>query len=301
MNKACIFFKISDVVMHRKRNFEKFPDVTVEKDITYDDKYGKYTRADVFYTAGRESYPVIVNVHGGGFVKGDKRHRAAICSKFARKGWLVFNINYRLAPQFAFPAGVEDTVNFLRYLPGLAEKYPLDLDKVVLTGDSAGAYYAAAAVVASINTDYQRTFSLPDVPVRIHGFMGFCGAYALEKMIGRKTPLGISRDVATALLGFKVKSDFSNLNAHPLFAHTNLIDYVNADFPKSYLAIAKYDSFVGGQGELMEQALEDNGVECTAYYAKNKEDYHGFHLLPKHPGTEKCMAGAYEWLKTMQR
>ena len=93
MNIASIFFKAIDLTMHYFRNFEKFPDITVQKNIVFDERFGNYTKADIFYKEGQESYPIIVNVHGGGFVKGDKRHRAALCAKFARRGYFVYNVS----------------------------------------------------------------------------------------------------------------------------------------------------------------------------------------------------------------
>lgn len=300
MNIASIFFKASDLTMHYFRNFEKFPDITVQKNIVFDERFGNYTKADIFYKEGQESYPIIVNVHGGGFVKGDKRHRAALCAKFARRGYFVYNVNYRLAPQYQFPAACEDVINALNFLPKLQKQYKLDLNKIILTGDSAGAYYAMTAIIASTNEEFRKGLSLPKYEGKITGFMGFCGAYSIEVIVARKTPLNVAKEVGSALVGYKVKKDFTNLHDFPLFGYTNLLDYVNDEFPPSYIMASKYDEFVGGQGELLEEKLKSLGVNHTTYYANEAGDTHCFQLLPRHKSTSKVMESAYKWLEQQQ-
>jgi acetyl esterase/lipase len=296
MNRASVFFKASDLFMHYPRNFEKFPDVTVMKDISYDDRFG-YTKGDAFYKEGGASYPVLVNVHGGGFVRGDKRHRAAWCCKFARQGYFVWNVNYRLAPAFKFPAACEDVINALNFLPHLQRQFKLDLSKIIITGDSAGAFYAMSAIIAQTNESFRQGLNLPRLDVSISGFMGFCGAYSLEVIVAKKTPFGIAKEVGSALFGYKVKSDFSNLKDFVLFEYTNLLDFVNEKFPPSFIMASKVDAFVGGQGELLEEKLKNLNIDYTAYYAAEKGDAHCFQLLPKHKNTSKVMENAYLWLK----
>lgn len=298
MNRASIFFKTSDLVMHYPRNYEKFPDVTVIKNICYDERFGNFTKADIYFKEGKDSYPIIVNVHGGGFVKGDKRHRAAFCSKFAQQGYFVYNVNYRLAPKFQFPSACEDVINALNYLPKLAKQFKLDLNKIILTGDSAGAYYAMSAIIASSNEHFRTALALPKYNGTISGFMGFCGAYGIEIIVARKTPLGIAKEVGSALVGYKIKKDFSNLFTYNLFKYTNLLDYINEKFPPTFIMASKYDKFVGGQGELLEEKLQSLGVNNTAYYASCEGDFHCFQLLPRHKSTPKVMEKAFEWLKT---
>jgi acetyl esterase/lipase len=300
MNIASIFFKASDLTMHYARNFEKFPDITVHKNIVYDQRYGNYTKADVFYKDGQDSYPIIVNVHGGGFVKGDKRHRAALCAKFARQGYFVYNINYRLAPKFQFPAACEDVINALNFLPKLQKQYKLDLNKIILTGDSAGAYYAMSAIIASTNEEFAKGLALPVYNGKITGFMGFCGAYSLEIIVARKSPLNVAKEVGSALVGYKVSKDFSNLYHFPLFRYTNLLDFVNERFPESFIMASNFDGFVGGQGELLEEKLRDLGVNHTTHYADQEGDGHCFQLLPRHKSTNKVMGSAYAWLTKQQ-
>ena len=57
---------------------------------------------DVFYPDGGP-HPMVVNIHGGGWIIGSKEQDEALCRYVAQQGYTVFNINYRLAPQHPFP------------------------------------------------------------------------------------------------------------------------------------------------------------------------------------------------------
>ena len=298
MNKACVFFKISDLVMHYPRNYKKYPDVTKIKDYVYDETTGKFGKADLFFVKGKEKYPVIVNVHGGGFVKGDKRHRAAICSEFAREGFFVYNVNYRLAPQYPMPNASVDVVNALKKLPDLAKEYPLDLNKIVFTGDSAGGFYAASAALACVNDDYAALLGIDKPEVVPSAFMGFCGAYRLGDILSRKTPFNVADDIAASLMGYKCGQRKTPEECEN-FRFTDLVKYVDDRFPKSFLLYSLHDDFCGGQGELLEEKLVSSGVSVDTFVAKGEKDIHCFHLLPKHKSTPALMEKAREFLRSL--
>lgn len=298
MNKACVFFKLSDLIMHYPRNYKKYPDIKRIKNFVYDESIGNYGKADLYIKEGYGKYPVIVNVHGGGFVKGDKRHRRAICSEYAREGWFVYNINYRLAPQYPLPDAVIDVVTALKKLPELEKQYNLDLTKVVFTGDSAGAFYAAAAALACVNPAYTGFIGTARPPVVPTAFVGFCGAYRLDDILSQKTPLNIADGIAHALLGVD--------NGKPLIVdqceknkYTDLLKFVNGNFPQSLLVYSLYDEFCGGQTELLKEKLLAENVTVDEFCAVDKKDIHCFHLLPFHRTTASCMDKVKSFLKNI--
>ena len=297
MNKACFFFKLSDITRDLPRNYKRYPDVTRVKNVVYDDRYGKYTTADLFFVEGKDKYPVVVNVHGGGFVKGGKRYRRALCSEYAREGYFVYNIDYRLAPQYALPAGIEDTVTALNFSPELAKKYPLDLSTVVLTGDSAGGVYALSGVVAAKNEEFLRLLGVEEVKVAPTAFMGFCGAYRLGDLLAKRAPLNMTVDIADAVFGVKTHGDTALMDSLPNAVFTDLVKFVKEGFPKTFLLYSKVDAFCDGQGEILAERLRDLGVEVVEFVADGKKDSHCFHLLPFHKTTPKVMEAARDFLR----
>ncbi|KAL2043716.1 hypothetical protein N7G274_003235 [Stereocaulon virgatum] len=84
-------------------------------------------------------YPVVVNLHGGGFTMGtskdDGRWAAAVLEAV---GAIFVSVEYRLAPQFPFPTAVEDGVKALPHLAANSETFGIDSKKMALSGFSAG-------------------------------------------------------------------------------------------------------------------------------------------------------------------
>jgi len=97
--------------------------------------------------AGR---PVLLFVHGGGFVQGDKGGRAwpnaAVGRMAAQRGWLGAVMNYRLAPDHGWPAGGEDVLAAVDWLAAHAAAHGGDPARIVLLGTSAGSVHVATAL-----------------------------------------------------------------------------------------------------------------------------------------------------------
>lgn len=89
--------------------------------------------------------PVLVYFHGGGFVVGSLDSHDGVCRELcARSGCAVVSVGYRLAPEHRFPTAFEDGWDVLGALPVVAQAQGLDLQRVVLAGDSVGATLATA-------------------------------------------------------------------------------------------------------------------------------------------------------------
>jgi len=91
--------------------------------------------------------PVLIFLHGGGFIRGDKSDRENVGQFFARRGLLVIVPNYRLAPAHPWPAGAEDAAAVCRWAELHAVAYGGDVDRMYLAGESAGAAHVAAATL----------------------------------------------------------------------------------------------------------------------------------------------------------
>jgi len=129
----------------------KGSDASVE--VTRDLAYGEHERhrLDVFRQLGTQGAPVLVFVHGGGFVMGDKRSAETpfydnIGTAAALAGFVGVTITYRLAPAHRFPAGPEDLAAVVRWLRDNVAQHGGDPDRIVLSGQSAGAAHVAAYV-----------------------------------------------------------------------------------------------------------------------------------------------------------
>ncbi|RKF23308.1 alpha/beta hydrolase [Altericroceibacterium spongiae] len=109
-------------------------------------------RLDIVRQEETQSAPVLVYIHGGGFVMGDKRSPEGLpfydnVSDFAaRNGMIGVTVTYRLAPDHRWPAGPEDMATLIAWLQSNIARYGGDPAKIYLMGQSAGAVHVASYV-----------------------------------------------------------------------------------------------------------------------------------------------------------
>ena len=104
---------------------------------------------------GRAPLAAIVYFHGGGFVMGDLDTHDALCRTLASEsGCRLFSVNYRLAPEFPFPAAVDDAFAALKWVEDNATQLEIDPNDIAVAGDSAGGNIAAVTcLLAKHNKD----------------------------------------------------------------------------------------------------------------------------------------------------
>jgi acetyl esterase len=94
--------------------------------------------------------PCLVFFHGGGFVIGNLDSHDVVCRKLADEGQLiVISVDYRLAPEHKFPAGVEDVVTATKWIADNARQLGIDASRLSVGGDSAGGNLAAVVAISA--------------------------------------------------------------------------------------------------------------------------------------------------------
>ncbi len=100
------------------------------------------------YAAGPEPRPVVLYLHGGGFVIGSLETHDSLCRQLAqRSGWAVVALDYRLAPEHPFPAAVDDACAAMKALSAEPASFGLAHHPMGVAGDSAGGTLAAACAL----------------------------------------------------------------------------------------------------------------------------------------------------------
>jgi alpha-L-fucosidase 2 len=115
-------------------------------DIQYSRPDGKPLFLDASVPDGKGPFPTAILVHGGYFVRGDKTSKIdPLENLLSSAGFAWFSLDYRLAPEFPYPAAVEDVEAGVRWLRLHAEQFNVDVNRIVLIGDGAGGYMVAKA------------------------------------------------------------------------------------------------------------------------------------------------------------
>lgn len=138
-------FRIYDVGSYALNRLTPRKGYSVQENVAYGLRARH--RLDLFRTqTPREHRPLIVFVHGGAWMHGDKKDYRFIGEAFAKEGFDVAVINYHLAPEHIFPASIDDLRLALNYLNVHQLKYQISTEKVVLMGHSAGAFNVMSAL-----------------------------------------------------------------------------------------------------------------------------------------------------------
>jgi len=133
-------------------------------DIVYVTAQGYRAKLDLYRAAPGPPAPVVVFIHGGGWVAGTKEMVALESLPFMEMGFAVVNVEYRLAKTSLAPAAVEDCLCVLHWLGRHAKEYNLDLKRVVVSGASAGGHLALTTAMIPTSAGFEKECANDDDP-----------------------------------------------------------------------------------------------------------------------------------------
>lgn len=113
-------------------------------DIPYAGDDSKAHMLDVYAPLERtgEELPVIINIHGGGMIIGNKEFNRHFCADLAKRGFIVFGVEYSLVPEVDVYSQYADIMLAMNYIQGVIKDYHGDINRIYVVGDSGGAYLA---------------------------------------------------------------------------------------------------------------------------------------------------------------
>ncbi|MBP5555483.1 MAG: alpha/beta hydrolase [Lachnospiraceae bacterium] len=230
--------------------------------------------------------PVIAVIHGGAWVYGDKDVYQFYGMSLAGRGFAVVNFSYRLAPEYKYPAQLEDICLAFKFIYSHADAYGFDLDNIFAVGDSAGALLLTSFSDLVTNPDCRKDFkaqfpkaklSLPK-GIHLNAVALNCGKYDLGKDMDQDSN---AKAVIRELLPKKgTKKEMELVSGDR---------YVNPKFPPAFVMTCPGD-FIKDQAKYIVEALTANGVPfCYRYYGSDKDPlHHVFHCNVRLPEAKKC-------------
>jgi len=138
-------------------------DYEVTPNITYLVANGYEAKLDVYRPSQAKSpVPVVMLIHGGGWVAGTKEEAALGALPYLEMGFAVVNVEYRLGKTSLAPAAVEDCLCALHWIGRNAKKYNFDLNKLVVTGGSAGGHLALTTSMVPPSAGFENQCAYED-------------------------------------------------------------------------------------------------------------------------------------------
>lgn len=250
-------------------------------DIAYG-PYGRYNLLDIYHkkdvTAPQKT---IIDIHGGGWTYGDKDLYQHYCMDMAQRGFTVVNFSYRLSPENPFPAALQDINTAFTWVAEHAGQYNIDLDKICVTGDSAGAQLASQYLALLSNSAYRDLFSMqiPYDRIAVKAVALNCGCYDMRRCIEEDKD-----EPFLSYVGRALSEDRSGT-----LERMDVIKYINADFPPAYVMTAWYD-FLKEDAQPMYELLKEKGIACEYKLYGGEGDEHMVHVFHLNQRLEEAKA-----------
>lgn len=214
---------------------------------------------DIIRPRGETPNPTVVYFHGGGWTGGSKDGGLIASLPYVEMGWTVVNVAYRLANVSLAPAAVEDTRCALRWIYRNAEEYNFDLDRLVLTGNSAGGHLSL--ITGMLTEDAGLDLGCPGDrgsdptnldPLKVAGIINWYGITDVADLIER--PAGPSGNYTQQWLG-------PQANREEIAKRVSPLTYVRPGLPPVLTIHGDADPTVPYEHAVrLQAALESAGV-----------------------------------------
>lgn len=253
--------------------------------IVYGVADGQQLTMDYYAPKGQGPHPIAIIIHGGGYHGGDSKSgsEAYVADFLAPAGYVVFSVNYRLAPKYPYPYMVLDVQRAVRFIRHNAAKWDGDPDKIALVGGSAGGFLS-----------------------NMVGLLNAPGDPAAADPVDRESAQ------AQAVVSLYAQSSFEfvplNADVHrlldPLIAQkgekeaireASPITYVNKHDPPFLEILGDQDEYIPfSEATNLQSSLHEVGVRCDIIRIPGgKHGTGGWNKLPGVPDWEREMT---EWL-----
>jgi acetyl esterase/lipase len=162
------------------------PGTRVERNLEYVANGHERHRLDLYLPEkGAGSFPVVIWLHGGGWIRGDKANCHA--APLVAKGYVAVSMNYRFLQHAEFPAQIEDCKAAVRWLRANAKKYNLDPERIGVMGASAGGHLAALLGTTGNVKALEGGLGNLEQSSRVQAVIDFFGPLRITKEKGNKS------------------------------------------------------------------------------------------------------------------
>lgn len=228
-------------------------DVTVTRDFVYTPAdWPQALKADLYKPAGNGPFPAVVMIHGGGWEGRTREDMNDISQRVAERGYVVLNMSYRFAPQWHFPAQLQDVQQAVLWLRAHASDLNVLKNRIGTWGYSAGAHLAALAGVTGPNDKW------------------FVEGSRVQAVVAGGTPVDIryykDGKLTNGLTGVSYDENPG------LWREASPLALVSSDDPPTFLYHGTFDFTVGvNNAHVMYEALNANNIPSELYLVRGLE------------------------------
>ncbi len=266
--------------------------VKVVRNVTYREVAGKTLRLDVAMPEEPgANRPAIMQIHGGGWIIGDKREQGwPLIGHLAANGWVCFNVNYRLSPAAAWPDHLIDLKYALKWIREHADEYGIDPNFIAVTGGSAGGHLTAMMALTANDPEYQPGFE--DANTTLQAAVPVYGVYDFTNRLGTM----LDRFRPQVLEPMIMKAFFEQ--EPEKFHRASPIDRVHPDAPPFLIVHGDRDTLAPVEDARLFAETLRKISRSAVIYTELPGAQHAFDIFPS-PRTSRMLDGTLRFLTAM--
>lgn len=254
--------------------------ITQINNLAYIDDGNSYHLLDVYYPEGTEGkIPVIIDIHGGGWMYGDKELNKIYCLNLAKRGFVVFNISYRLAPAVTVNEQLQDCAYALKWISENMKNYPCDTDNIMLTGDSAGGQLSSYSAALLSSEKLRKVFGV------VYGNLRLTALMLTSPVPNMKTK---------GVIGLYTKLMWGeNYRNKPTYKYMNLDEIIGfAEYPPTIMITSSGDFLAREQTRKTAELFRIKGIETKLMDFEKYKGKNLPHVFPvlEPESEEGCLA-----------
>ena len=273
---ACVILGVSAWGGSREVKASEAPEgVSFVQNISYMNDENEDHMLDVYTPADSgKANPVIIEVHGGGYIGGNKEINSEHSEFYAENGFSVVNVNYTHLPEGNFKTVVQELFTVLNWVEENQEAYNFDLDNVFMSGDSAGGFFVNLMAAVLTNEEEQQYYEVSPADYEIKGYVLSCPGtdiMALRDGLNEEGPAGFT----AKSIGEEILMD------DEIMGHADLYSIINKEtFPEVYILTTPTDSLLYNEAVKYDQILSENNIAHVykEYVGKENEIGHVFNI-----------------------
>lgn len=234
--------------------------------------------------------PVMIYIHGGGWVSGITEMRNSYATHWAKNGFFVACVSYTYAPQKTFPSQLQEVFSAVDFLYEHKDEYGIDMDNIILAGESAGGYYITqlmSAVCDFVPYEKRGLKFKSQNEIKIKALVSLSGCFDFKRLTDPEKPQSKFPDMkamCTSFFGMKIKelrkwlktdeADIASPKISEKFAPTFIV-WATRD-------MLKYEAFD------LAQELEEQGVKHELFKVDDISAQHAWSIVLLFKKSREC-------------
>ncbi|SMD32760.1 Acetyl esterase/lipase [Reichenbachiella faecimaris] len=233
--------------------------VKYHRDIFYTEAKDSLQSLDVYWNSESKNAKVLLFVHGGGWLSGDKRQYGEMATHLAAQGLTAVVVNYRLSPLVKFPAHTEDVASAINWTNQFIRNYNGDRNKIYLMGHSAGGHLVS---LIALDGRYLKKHKLK--AKSIQGVLTISAAFEIKPQEGGATK---------KYLGMVFGDDENVWNQASCTSYVESKS-IGKVIPRFLISWGKHEnSLITKESLNMMKEFEDNGIKVQTHIFDTKDHY----------------------------